>query len=402
MSTSPRLYALDNLRATMMWLGVVLHAAALHRIEPNGLQWRDPQTSHWAGLLGALIHAFRMPVFFIVAGFFVALLVARRGPAAMLRHRAMRIGVPLLLFWPPLFALLVLLTNLHAQPPGAWPLWRFDLAAVPPTPSGARLQTVHLWFLELLMGLALIAALFYGLLDRIPARVRESTANRITHAMESGWSFLLLAAPLALVDRHHPYGIFEASGDWRPPAAEWLHYGLFFAYGLALYRARARMLPMLQQRVGRHALGGALCFLGVLALYRWTRDAPDALAHPRVWMGLLYNACAWLWCFALIGGFLRFLPRRNPLLAYLAASAYWVYLVHLPMIGVVALALREWNVAFGWKLLANIGATSLICIVSYELLARRTFIATLLNGRPPSRAGLRDGVRGSEPAPSTQ
>ena len=32
-----RLYALDNLRALMMWLGIVLHVAAIHMVNDSPL-----------------------------------------------------------------------------------------------------------------------------------------------------------------------------------------------------------------------------------------------------------------------------------------------------------------------------------------------------------------------------
>ena len=40
-----RLHALDNLRATMMWLGIVLHVAVIHLAGPSPLPWRDNQTT---------------------------------------------------------------------------------------------------------------------------------------------------------------------------------------------------------------------------------------------------------------------------------------------------------------------------------------------------------------------
>ena len=55
--------------------------------------------------LVSLIHAFRMPVFFAVAGFFGAFLVARRGTRAFLRHRLDRIGIPFVAGWIVLFPL---------------------------------------------------------------------------------------------------------------------------------------------------------------------------------------------------------------------------------------------------------------------------------------------------------
>src|SRR5262245_36432202 len=72
---SGRLHSLDNLRAVMMWLGIVLHAAVNHITVPiAAIPWRDRAVAPAADLIFIFIHSFRMPVFFIVAGFFVALL----------------------------------------------------------------------------------------------------------------------------------------------------------------------------------------------------------------------------------------------------------------------------------------------------------------------------------------
>ena len=60
----------------MMLLGVVLHTA-LSFIEgsPSGdWMYRDPSRSPIAGLLTLSIHVFRMPVFFVMAGIFAALI----------------------------------------------------------------------------------------------------------------------------------------------------------------------------------------------------------------------------------------------------------------------------------------------------------------------------------------
>ena len=72
-----RNHALDNLRAVMMWLGIVFHVASLH-LAWEVVRWRAPETTPLANLLAAFIHAFRMPVFFILAGYFVLLLVQRK------------------------------------------------------------------------------------------------------------------------------------------------------------------------------------------------------------------------------------------------------------------------------------------------------------------------------------
>ncbi len=92
---SDREPGLDALRAGAMLLGVVLHSFLAYTGKPWLLE--DPRSSPWTSSLVGLIHGFRMPLFFIVSGYFTQMLVERRGAGGMLRHRARRIGIPLAL-----------------------------------------------------------------------------------------------------------------------------------------------------------------------------------------------------------------------------------------------------------------------------------------------------------------
>jgi fucose 4-O-acetylase-like acetyltransferase len=381
MSSQPRLHSLDNLRATMMWLGIVLHVATVHQVSQSSSFWRDPQRSPVADVLVLLIHAFRMPVFFIVAGFFAALLVERRGPVGMLSHRALRVGFPFLVFLPILLTVTVVLATMHAQPIGSTPTIGFNLEVLPQMHGGTHVQTLHLWFLYLLMGFAAAAALLCRLATLVPRIARDRMMQLLGDFAASGGAFLALAMPLAVLGRHYPLGILLTSGDLLPPVAEWLHYGLFFAFGFVLYACRDRLLPLYERRVWFNALAGAACIGAMVALVKVTQPASGTLLDSWAWASLAYNACTWLWSLALIGGFARYLRQQNGLLKYMADSSYWVYLVHLPIIGAIDLALRSWAVPAEWKMLSNVGATTLLSVASYHLLVRRKSIDTFLNGR---------------------
>ena len=97
MSDDRRYYGLDALRGGMMLLGVVLHAATLYLAAPppHVPIVTDPNKSLVMDGIFELIHAFRMPCFFVLAGFFTALLVEKRGVAGAFRNRLARIGGPL-------------------------------------------------------------------------------------------------------------------------------------------------------------------------------------------------------------------------------------------------------------------------------------------------------------------
>ncbi len=91
----PRRHDLDALRAFAMLLGIVLHAA----LSFMDLPWvvHDQSRAPALGLLVAAIHGFRMPLFFLLSGFFTAMLWRKRGLRSLLRNRAKRIVLPLLL-----------------------------------------------------------------------------------------------------------------------------------------------------------------------------------------------------------------------------------------------------------------------------------------------------------------
>lgn len=75
-----RYHSLDALRAAMMLLGIVLHSAASYVAGPMGAAWpyKDAQTSGVFNLTVFFIHIFRMPVFFVAAGFSRAMEPANR------------------------------------------------------------------------------------------------------------------------------------------------------------------------------------------------------------------------------------------------------------------------------------------------------------------------------------
>lgn len=94
-STTDRRHDLDALRAIAMLLGIALHAALSFADGPWVVQ--DSQKSEFFGLFFLAVHGFRMPLFFLVSGFFTAMLWRKRGLRSLIKHRAKRILLPCLL-----------------------------------------------------------------------------------------------------------------------------------------------------------------------------------------------------------------------------------------------------------------------------------------------------------------
>ena len=97
-SALSRRHDLDALRAFAMLLGVVLHGI-MSFIPGIGVIWavEDSHASAWYGVLLSFIHGWRMPLFFLVSGFFTAMLWRKRGLRELISHRFKRIFIPMLL-----------------------------------------------------------------------------------------------------------------------------------------------------------------------------------------------------------------------------------------------------------------------------------------------------------------
>ena len=94
---SNRYHDLEALRAFAMLLGIFLHG--LLSFFPNPI-WpgQDIYQHKSYGTLLHIIHGFRMPLFFLVSGFFTAMMWRKRGLGGLFKHRINRIFVPMIVF----------------------------------------------------------------------------------------------------------------------------------------------------------------------------------------------------------------------------------------------------------------------------------------------------------------
>lgn len=96
MSSAPRYHHLDALRATAMLLGIVMHGL-LSFFENDYWPAQDLQQHELYETVNHAIHGFRMPLFFLISGYFTTMLWKRRGLGKLLQHRVQRILLPLVI-----------------------------------------------------------------------------------------------------------------------------------------------------------------------------------------------------------------------------------------------------------------------------------------------------------------
>lgn len=225
---SERQHALDQVRALAMLAGVVFHASLAHStlMQP-----------FWPGALGTtspivdalawLSHLIRMPLFFLVSGYFTAQVLERRGMAGLFRQRVRRLLLPFLVAWPILTLTLVVGLQWAASSvdsPNA--VLSFLKNAADNEATAAPLTLGHLWFLPYLLLLSVLVWACRTLnLGWILQAVMSRKPTAVILCMP-----LLLVVPFAATSAPHP-----APESLFPQLWAVGLYGPFFAFGFALF-----------------------------------------------------------------------------------------------------------------------------------------------------------------------
>ena len=82
-----------------------------------------------------------------------------------------------------------------------------------------------------------------------------------------------------------------------------------------------------------------------------------------------------------MGLFVRYLSDPRPWIRWVSDSAYWTYILHLPVGVFFQVGMAEWAWPGPLKYAAIMAATLGICGLTYQYGVRYTFIGTALNGR---------------------
>jgi peptidoglycan/LPS O-acetylase OafA/YrhL len=367
-----RFHSLDALRATMMLLGIWLHTVVGYSLE-GGWPYKDAHPTGVFDWTLGLIHSFRMPLFMAVAGFFGALLWARRGPAGFVFNRTRRILAPFALGWVAVLPLSMLMAAYSRTWTLAGAIAFFTSGAFVP-----HLHPGHLWFLEYLVVLYAIAWLAVPLVARLPRPLLAACNEGFRRLVRSAWAPAVLAVPGALTLALMPHGYLEDPPGFVPVPRIVLAYLLPFAFGWLLY-ANRELLPAVERRAWTDTSLAAALFLGyVLAVAPHEPSLGAAARLLRAGAGALLM---WLLVFGLTGLFLRYAADERPAWRYVSDGSYWIYIAHMPVVMALQIALAGVPLATEWKVPLVAAASFLALLASYELLVRSTWVGALLNGR---------------------
>ncbi len=363
MAVQNRIAAFDHLRALMMWLGIALHSLLLY-MQPNILLPNSADTSVVSLSIFAWIHTYRMPLFFILAGFFTVLSLQSRADVSATKKRFIRLVVP---FFITLIASHLFVTSIVNDHILRWGLAPSLVDTVP-----SPYDLMHLWFLYYLIIYTVLGNILYHIGGKLTGRLNGlELIEKYAVSWQSAALFGLLGCLLSI---GYEYNIIKGNNSPYSIDTSFLFYGLYFVFGAAIYVSRNMVLERIKDRCWSHfILASAVYFVSNILGLEVVGVVTTGIHKPLVTMlfSCAYYLATWLWCVFFIGLFLKYYNQHSRIGRYLGRSAYWVYLVHYPL----TIAVAAWLYGRGYSPSVNIVmvivCVSCVSLISYELVSRR-------------------------------
>jgi surface polysaccharide O-acyltransferase-like enzyme len=330
-----RLLYIDNLRVYLTILVILHHLMIIYAgsggwIYQEGRQ--DVITDALGGWFCAVNQAYFMGLFLLISAYFVPGAYDRKGPGRFVVDRLVRLGLPLAAYSWVIRPVCIYFWKRSEINQPFWDWYTGDYFRVFGLMGGGPL-----WFIEALLLFSLLYALARALV-----KPRQIPTQSEAHFPRNG--VLILFALSLAVASFLVRIISPVNATFLPlnfQFANFPQYIAFFIAGLVVYRQG--WLSALPDRVGKRWLGVAIFLILLyppLGLMAMAVGGEELFLGGWYWQALALS----IWeaflclsaCIGLISFFRRRLDRQGPLAQELSRSAYTAYLIHEPVITVLA------------------------------------------------------------------
>jgi glucans biosynthesis protein C len=379
----------DYIRATLMLLGIPFHAA--HPVSYEGWSVRSDSHALIFDALITLIHQFRMEGFYIVAGYFAAMLLSRKPPVEWFKTRLVRLGLPLVTCMILLNPFQMLASAIFEATQNGWG-WDVVL------PNTIRYLSVfdfrwirHLWFLIALLEFSFLLFILHrsGWMTRIQARLDRLLQGRtikprfVLMALYSASAMAAIFAELIL----RPYETYPHIIQRLlalTVVTEFIRFLPWFLIGYVFFRHRNALEAFRQ--VGKVSLA----ILVVLVSVFLAIELAGITGH--LGKGYLINfselvigpAVSVLLCAFIYKGFGK-LHRHGRVVQYFVDASFTIYLFHQPVI-MMAFVLFMQDMTNPYLIFILLCASAMGVSMLADLLIRQSVTASyMFNGKRPMR-----------------
>jgi len=395
-SGDTRRYDLDWLRVLAMLLIFLYHTTRPFDTVENWHVKNDHLTDAFTFMVIGVF--WMMPLFFVLSGAGSFFSLRSRTAWSFLRARFLRLAVPLITVgWFVFGPLQVYIERVSNTGYNTLPFSGSFLEFLPHDFEGIygdggsfAVHGVHLWFLFWLFIFSIVTLpLFVFLMSDTGRRL----IGALAHMVETPGAIFLFALPLVLAEVLARLGIardIEKGAGYlmayvilplfNNEEGAWylVTYIILLIYGF-LIAADARF----DQAMERHkwvALGLAVALVVVLLF--------TGIPSQTAWWGaagpiadvIFLAVDGWFWLVAILGFGRTYLTFAHPSLGYAGEAVLPFYILHQPIIVLIAYFIRTWDMSIGLKYLIVSASAFVAIMLVYEFLVRRFNLLRFLFG----------------------
>lgn len=361
--SNSRIIGMDYLRVLAALLGIVLHSALPYADIHHNFPWPDLSQQHSMILdtLVGVIHMFRMPVFFLLAGFFAYVIWHKSKEFGFVLNRAKRILLPFLVCWlgPSIFYLAMsLVINLVAH-------HKISISQF----FSHQQYTYGYWFLYYLLLMYTLTLIVLWCKKLITSKLKLSLGRFFSSSKKLNVGAFIILVVIALFLQ-----VLSISAWYTPTPFRietnipiLFSYTLFYLVGWQLASNR-EVLDKIQHYSRALLIAGLLVFFPVFCFLYINYFHSILIKHVGV---SLFYLSGWFTTLGLVGWFVKSCHKKSKLINYLADASYWIYLVQIPIILMLQGMLQYADLSIYSKFLLVSGITFLICIAGYQLFVRK-------------------------------
>jgi fucose 4-O-acetylase-like acetyltransferase len=347
-ASSTRLYFLDNLRTFMIFLVVVYHAGLVYESSGVGATFwivDDPSTNNLTGILNLVLEIFIMPTIFFVSGFFTPQSVSSKTAAEFLGSKFKRLIIPwavAVLTLIPIYKVIFLYSR--GLPQEEWTSY-FHF-------SNGSFSQLWLWFLPILFFFNLAyLALTKARLDM--SRLGMKPAVAAVFLVGLAYSF-----GMRMLDGH---------GWTKTPVIDFENQRLLIYFLMFLLGSVCYQLKIFESAPARTRLYNIvnwtswipICLYIFLIIYTFVKPNDPIISVPldQFFIRLSYHLSLLAMLYTMVTTFRLYFHKQGAFAMELNRNSYYVYIIHVVVMGGIALLLLETTIHSLLKFLILVTAT---------------------------------------------
>lgn len=354
-----RYYYLDSARAIFMILGVFYHTALIYS---NDIIWRvsSSYSNIFFDLFSQFLHLFRMDGFYIIAGFFSALILKKKGLNFFLKDRVVRFMIPMFFIG---FTLNYYMNRLSYNK-------EYNNDFILYLLKGEWLG--HLWFLGNLIIYILISVLLIIKYEKSIENLKiKKTYNLIFVFCLLSFIFYSIGYVFdkILIDRIF-FITFSNLFEYFPS----------FIFGLYLYFHKKYLEKILSINILKKYF---FISIPVFIIYFYIHTYLDHIFFLKIisiFLGILLSIVFSLYFIKLFKN-INYLNQYNKNINKLAQSSYTIYLLHQPFIIFLFYLIEPLNIQLGGFILITTITLFSTIFIHFYIVEKFTIFALLINGK---------------------